>query len=94
MGCDTKHSNVVSMDCYLEVQEGTTRQKIMQEFGEPASMEMSTDGIETLTYIERFFLNQQVIQVKYYYFHFKDGHLVGKEVKIVDRPQSINSDEL
>ena len=82
------------MDSYLEIQEGVTREKIMQEFGEPASMEMSTDGIETLIYIERFYLNQQVLTVKYYYFHFKDGRLVGKEVKVIDRPQRINSDEL
>ena len=82
------------MNSYLQVQEGKTRQDVLKEFGEPVSIEVNDEGMETFTYIEYFSLDERVVQARYYYFYFKNDKLIGKAVQIKDRPQSIDSDQL
>ena len=92
--CATRSAQVVTMDSYLKVENGETREDILQKFGEPVSIEMKDNGLEIFTYIERFSINQQIIEARYYYFYIKDGKVVGKIANVVDRPQTINSDQL
>ncbi|MCH9617258.1 MAG: hypothetical protein SP4CHLAM5_07820 [Chlamydiia bacterium] len=93
VACATQPGKVITMDSYLQVENGETREDILREFGEPLTIELKDDGTEIFTYIERFFMNGKVIEAHYYYFYIKGGKVVGKLVKTEDRPQSINSDD-
>ena len=92
--CATRSGKVVTMDSYLQVENGETREQILQQFGEPVSIEMNDEGVEIFTYIERFSMNNQVVEARSYYFYIKDGVVVGKIANVVDRPQVLDSDNL
>lgn len=92
--CATRSSPVITMETYLEVQRGETREDILREFGEPMTIEMNSEGIETFIYVERFFLNQEVQEERHYYIYFKNDKVIGKAYKTGVRPQIIDSDML
>lgn len=93
-GCATRPGRVITMNSYLEVHNGETRDQILRQFGEPFAIELKDDGMEILTYIERFTMDGKVVQARYYYFYIKGDKVVGKIVNTVDRPLSIDSDDL
>ena len=93
-GCATQSGRVITMNSYLDVHNGESRQDVLDQFGEPVSIELKDDGTEIFTYIERFSMNGEVVEARYYYFYIKNDKVVGKVVNTEDRPQSINSDEL
>ena len=84
----------MTMDSYLEVNTGESREELIQKFGEPASIEVNTDGTEIFTYSERLTMNGHVMKFTTYYFILKDGKVVQKSAKVEDRPQTINSDQM
>jgi outer membrane protein assembly factor BamE (lipoprotein component of BamABCDE complex) len=92
--CATRSGRVVTMNTYLEVNNGETRDQLLQKFGEPVSIEVSTDGTEIFTYIERLSLNGEVMKSTTYYFILKNGVVVEKTAKVVDRTQSIDSNQM
>lgn len=94
MSCATRSAKVVTMNSYLQVKNGETREDILKKFGEPVTIEMNDSGVEIFTYIERFELQQQVVEARYYYFYIKDGKVIGKVANVVNRPQTINSDQM
>ena len=92
--CATRSSKVITMESYLQVETGETREEILRQFGEPFTIEMNDRGVEVFTYIERFFMNGEVYDSRYYYFYIKDGKVVGKVATNEPAPLQINSDEL
>ncbi len=93
VSCATRSGRVVTMDSYLEVNNGETREGLIQKFGEPISIEVNTDGTEIFTYFERLSLNGYVMKSTTYYFILRDGVVVGKSAVVEDRPQAIDADE-
>lgn len=91
--CTTRTTKVPTMDSYLEVEEGDTREDVLRKFGSPVSITVEGDGTEIYKYIERFSLNGEVIESRTYLFYIKDGKVVGKIANTVHRPQVIDSDK-
>ena len=92
--CTTKSTNVITMDCYLATENGQTRQELIDEFGSPYSITLDDSGTETFTYIERLYMNNVTVEIRYYYFYIKDDKVIGKMVKIVDRPSTMDAEQL
>jgi hypothetical protein len=90
-GCSNYNSRVATMNGYLQVENGETRQQVIEEFGQPASIEVHDDGLEVLKYIEQLSINGEVVEVRYYYFYIRNGKVTGKLANIVDRPSQIDS---
>lgn len=93
-GCATYSSYIVTMDSYLQVETGETREELIQKFGEPVSIEAHTDGTEIYTYIERLTMNGEVMKSTTYCFTIKEGKVVDKSAKVVDRTQSVDSNQM
>ncbi|MCH9811251.1 hypothetical protein K0U07_00635 [bacterium] len=94
VSCATRSAKVITMKSYLQVENGETREQVLQQFGEPFSIEMNDSGVEVFTYIERFFMNGEVYDSRYYYFYIKDGKVIGKVATSEPAPLQINSDDL
>ncbi len=93
-GCALRSSPVVTMGSYLQVQDGETREQILQAFGPPVSIELKDDGTEIFTYIERISLEDEIIEARYYYFYIKNGIVVGKVLRVEERPQALDADQI
>ena len=76
------------------MENGETREDVLKKFGEPVSITMNDDGIEVFKYIERLSMGGQVMESRVYYFYIKNGIVIQKIATVVDRPQTINSDQL
>jgi len=82
------------MGSYLQVQDGETREQILRSFGPPVTIELKDDGTEIFTYIERISLNEEIIEARYYYFYIKDGVVIGKVLRVQERPQALDADQI
>lgn len=93
-GCALRSGPVVTMGSYLQVQDGETREQILKAFGPPITIELKDDGTEIFTYIERISLEEEIIEARYYYFYIKDGVVVGKVLRVQERPQALDADQI
>ncbi len=92
--CALRSAPVVTMGSYLEVQNGETREQILAAFGPPVTIELKDDGTEIFTYIERISMEEEIIEARYYYFYIKDGVVVGKVLRVEERPQALDADQI
>ena len=81
------------MKTYLPVENGETREQILEKFGEPVSITLRDDGVEIFKYIERFSLYGEVVEARAYYFYIKDGIVIGKIAQVQDRPDAMDADQ-
>ena len=91
--CSLGHKPLITIESFQETHIGMSEEAVREKFGEPLNRYHRENHVVIYEYVERFQMNNRVVEARRYYFVFKEGKLCSKQMTFKNQPAfEINSD--